>query len=111
MTLLKLIEDPSSAQDDCFAGILNEEVPRDRLLGHKLEGSVLQILVGYVAVVQENDIRVRGSGFLHRGEGQRCEPQHAEPGVSAARNAGKWPVGLRAIALCPLAGGRPWASV
>ena len=95
------------AQDDCFAGILDEEMPRHRFLGYELEGSVFQILVCYAAVIQENDIRVRGTGFPRQGEGQRGEPQHAEaPGVGAARNARKRPVDPGAIVVCRLAGSR-----
>ena len=70
---------PLRTQDDGLSGILNEEVPRDSLLGDELECAVLEVLVGDVAVVQERDVRVGGPGFLHQREGQCREPQHADP--------------------------------
>ena len=75
-------------QDDCFSGILNDDVSRDSLLGYELEYAVLQILVCDAAVIQECDVRVRGLDFLHGREGQCYERQHADAtGMGAAPNA------------------------
>ena len=65
-------------QDDRLSRILNEEVPRDSLLGDEFECAVLEVLVGDAAVVQERDVRVGGPDFLHQRKGQCREPQHAE---------------------------------
>ena len=51
---------PLRTQDDRLSRILDDEVPRDSLLGDELECAVLEVLVGDVAVVQERDVRVGG---------------------------------------------------
>ena len=80
-------------------------MPRDSLLGDEFECAVLEILVCDVAVVQERDVRVGGLDFLHQREGQRREPQHAEPaGMGAAPNAAKRRVHPKAAGTSRLAG-------
>ena len=54
----------SRAQNDCFCGILDQDMPRDGLLRYELEYAVLQILVGNAVVIQDRDVRIRSPDLL-----------------------------------------------
>ncbi len=96
---------PLRAQDDCYSGILDNDVSRDSLLGDEFECAVLEVFVGDAVVVQECDVRVGSPDFVHKREGQCGERQHAEPaGMGAAPNAAKRRVDPEAGGPCRLAG-------
>ena len=92
-------------QDDGLSWILNNDVSGNRLLGHKLEQAVLEVLVGDAAVIQERDVRFRGLAFLHGRENQGNERQHADAtGMGGPANASKRRVDSEAFGIRPLAG-------
>ena len=47
-------------QNDCFFGILHQNVFGDGLLRYDLEYAVVQILVCDAVVIQDYDVRIRG---------------------------------------------------
>ena len=47
-------------QNNCFFGILNQDVFGDGLLRYDLEYAVVQILVCDAVVIQDYDVRIRG---------------------------------------------------
>ena len=71
-------------EDNRFRGVIDEDMPRVRFLGHKLENAI----VCYGAVVQERVARALSASFLHNRENQRGKRKRANAaGPGAAPNA------------------------
>ena len=93
------------AQDDCYSGIIDNDVSRNSFLGDEFECAVLQVLVRDDVVVQEYGIGIGSPGFIHKPEGQCRERQYAEPlGIGTASNAAKRRVNPEAAGIGCLAG-------
>ena len=78
---------PYPLEDESFPGVINEEMPRDRFLGHQLENAVIR----YGAIVEEYVARALSVSLFHDREDQAGKRKHAKaasPGPTT--NARNW---------------------